>query len=82
MMITLEHFINNSADYPTIDKELQTLTDGQKNFLLNKLHILHKNKDRNLSSIFIFYIVSEVSSSGATIAMISAYTASQVSSVA
>ena len=25
MMITLEHFINNSADYPTINKELQTL---------------------------------------------------------
>lgn len=45
MMITLEHFINNSADYPTIDKELQTLTDSQKNFLLNKLHILHKNKE-------------------------------------
>lgn len=45
MMITLEHFINNSADYPTIDKELQTLTNSQKNFLLNKLHILHKNKE-------------------------------------
>jgi len=45
MMITLEHFINNSIDYPIINEELQTLTDSQKNFLLNKLHILHKNKE-------------------------------------
>ena len=45
MMITLEHFINNSTDYPIINEELQTLTDSQKNFLLNKLHILHKNKE-------------------------------------
>lgn len=32
MMITLEHFINNSTDYPIINEELQTLTDSQKTF--------------------------------------------------